>query len=122
MSAVIIYLDISNAFDKIARKTLLTKLRLAGITGLLLAWFHSYLSEHTQAMAIPDALSTVLPITSGVIQGSVLGPILFLLYIIYTFPQPTLVLLLQVSKVISTTFSLGHKATASASQQINVMY
>ena len=81
MSAVIIYLDISKAFDKVPHKTLLTKLRRAGITGSLLAWFHSYLSERTQSTAMPGALSTALPITSGVIQGSVLGPILFLLYI-----------------------------------------
>ena len=81
MSVVIIYLYINEAFDKVSHKTLLTKLRLAGIIGLLLTRFHSYLFERTRGKAMPGVLSTALPITSGVFQGSDLGPIIFLLYI-----------------------------------------
>ena len=76
-AAVIIYLDIRKAFDQVPHKALLSELRRANIAGPLLNWFHSYLIERTQTTLIAGHLAPYTPITIGVVQGSVLGPVLF---------------------------------------------
>ena len=60
---------------------LLRKLELAGVSGPLLSWFNSYLTDRRQSTLVNGTLSTSKQISSGVVQGSVLGPSLFLLYI-----------------------------------------
>jgi hypothetical protein len=60
---------------------LLNKLEQYGISGSLLQWFRSYLSDRYQRVALDGTLSDWLPATSGVPQGSILGPLLFLVYI-----------------------------------------
>ena len=80
-AAIIIYLDIRKAFDQVPHKALLSELRRANITVPLLNRFHSYLTGRTQTTLIAGHLAPYTPITSGVVQGSVLGPVLFLLYI-----------------------------------------
>ena len=60
---------------------LLNKLEQYGISGSLLQWFRSYLSDRYQRVALDGTLSDWLPVTSGVPQGSILGPLLFLVYI-----------------------------------------
>jgi hypothetical protein len=80
-SAIIIYLDIRKAFDQVPHSRLLDKLAFAGISGPLYLWFTSYFSNRDQTTLVSGSLSPPLPVTSGVIQGSVLGPILFILYI-----------------------------------------
>ena len=52
-----------------------------GIGGFLLAWFRSYLSVRRQRVVIDNESSDFLPVTSGVLQGSILGPLLFLLFV-----------------------------------------
>ena len=52
-----------------------------GIGGSLLAWFRSYLSVRRQRVVIDNESSDFLPVTSGVLQGSILGPLLFLLFV-----------------------------------------
>ena len=76
----VIYLDMSKAFDKVNHLILIEKLRSFNIDGNLLKWFSSYLLNRRQRVTILGATSTQLPMTSGVPQGSILGPILFLLY------------------------------------------
>ena len=74
-----IYVDLSKAFDTINHATILNKLPTFGITGIALDWFTNYLFDRSQSVAIDDVLSEPTPILCGVPQGSILGPVLFLL-------------------------------------------
>ena len=73
--------DISKAFDKVWHKGLLFKLRQNGIKGNLLAWICNYLSSRKQRVQINSSTSSLLSVNAGVPQGSVLGPLLFLVYV-----------------------------------------
>ena len=75
------YIDFARAFDSVCHSKLIHKLSLLGISGSLLSVLTSYLSHRTQQVKIDGTLSKTVNITSGVPQGSVLGPILFVLYI-----------------------------------------
>ena len=76
-----IFLDISKAFDKVWHAGLLFKLKQNGISGNLLKLFENYLFNRNQRVVINGSCSEYLPIKSGVPQGSVLGTLLFLIYI-----------------------------------------
>lgn len=77
----VIFCDISKAFDRVWHKGLIAKLKHYGISGQLLAWFENYLSNRFQRVVLPGGKSEWLSIQAGVPQGSILGPLLFILYI-----------------------------------------
>ena len=76
-----IFIDFSKAFDTITHEILLNKLRAFGIRGVPLKLFASYLNNRFQTVKIGNSFSATKPIKLGVPQGSVIGPILYLLYV-----------------------------------------
>ena len=76
-----IYLDFAKAFNKVSHEHLLVKLHNFGIGGNLLRWFGDYLSGRYQRVTVMGITSEPLPALSGVHQGSILGPLLFLVYV-----------------------------------------
>ena len=74
-------LDFSKAFDKVPHKRLIIKLQYYGIRGPLLNWFESFLTNRSQTVVCDGKHSDPAQVTSGVPQGTVLGPLLFLLYV-----------------------------------------
>ena len=77
----VVYLDFCKAFDKVDHNILLKKLHQFGIRGKLLNWIKSFLTNRYQQVMVDGALSKKEKVVSGVPQGTVLGPLLFLIYI-----------------------------------------
>ena len=75
-----VFMDLSKAFDTLDHKILIDKLHHYGIRGISLMWFESYLYKRTQYVEIDSSKSSPQTITTGVPQGSILGPLLFLIY------------------------------------------
>ena len=80
-NADVIYLDFSKAFDKFDHRLLLQKLSKMGIQGKVLSWISAFLSNRTQRVLVNGMKSRPVRVISGVPQGTVLGPLLFIIYI-----------------------------------------
>ena len=77
----VLAIDIAGAFDKVSHRGLLSKAEALGISGELLQWVRSYLSDRKLQAVVGGHTSPPQGIDAGVLQGSILGPILFLLYV-----------------------------------------
>ena len=77
----VVFIDLKKAFDTVPHDGLLNKLFRYGIQDQPLSWFESYLTNRTQSVSIENHLSSAANISSGVPQGSVLRPLLFIIYI-----------------------------------------
>jgi hypothetical protein len=77
----IVYLDFRKAFDSVPHKRLVEKLKMYGLKGKLLLWIEDFLRSRTMKVELRGVFSRLIEVLSGVPQGSVLGPLLFLLYV-----------------------------------------
>ena len=81
LSTIALYIDFSKAFDTVNHNILMSKLMHNGVRGVVQHWFESYLSNIKQYVSIKNCSSFISNIALSVPQGSVLGPVLFILYI-----------------------------------------
>ena len=77
----LILLDFCKAFDKVPHQRLLAKLKYYGIQGNLLSWITEWLTKRQQRVVLDNKASDYLPVKSGIPQGTILGPLMFLLHI-----------------------------------------
>ena len=77
----VVFFDVSKAFDKVPHLPLIQQHEEVNLNPYLIRWLKDYLSDRFQVVAIEGGLSNKLPVISGVPQGSILGPLLFIMYI-----------------------------------------
>ena len=77
----IIYIDLANAFDTVSHQKMLHKLAAYGFGGVVLTWIKSFLQGRSQRVKIENVYSETQPVLSGIPQGTLIGPLLFIIFI-----------------------------------------
>ncbi len=99
-----LFIDLSKAFDTVDHEILLHRLKSVDLSSLVIPWFKNYLSGRTQCVQDEGKLSESLDIAKGVPQGSVLGPLLFTIYInsmVMAFRMPNLIFMQMILSCIA---------------------
>ena len=78
---MVVYIDFSKAFDVVSHTKLIARLNSYGIRGAVLKWIENFLTDRTHCTRVDSVLSEIAPLISGVVQGSGIGPLMFLTYI-----------------------------------------
>lgn len=118
-SVIGIFLDFTKAFDTVNHDILLSKLYNYGIRGVAFSWFKSYLENRTQAVKYGGSVSELLNINLGIPQGSLIGPLLFLLYI-NDLPNVSPIIL-PIMYADDTNIFLSHNDTGMLIRQANIV-
>ena len=131
----VMMVDLSAAFDMVDHPLLLAKLRLFGLEEEVILWFESYLTGRTQSVLIDGCLSPPLGIECGVPQGSILGPLMYIIFtndipdlvhnhaVSYLNPEPACVSCgSTVCYVDDGTYSVGHTDPSILSQKLSDQY
>ena len=111
----IIYLDFAKAFDKVPRERLLRKVRAHGIRGRVLEWIRSWLTGRRQRVVLNGRFSSWEEVLSGVPQGSVLGPLLFVIFI--NDMDDTVELLTSILRKFADDTKMGKKVRTDVDRQ-----
>ena len=78
---MVVYIDFSKAFDVVSHAKLIARLNSYGVRGTVLKWIENFLTGRTHCTKVDNVLSEIAPLISGVVQGSGIGPLMFLTYI-----------------------------------------
>ena len=117
MHVMSVFIDLKKAFDTVCHSILLDKLKFYGVTGLANAWFGSYLRDRSQYTFIDGTDSTTSGVNIGVPQGSVLGPLLFLVFI---NDMPNVLEFLSILFADDTSYLLCHNNLATLIEKNNI--
>ena len=114
-TTAVVYIDLSKAFDKVRHQPLLLKLHSVGVCGSALMWFANYLQCRLQRVITSSGSSSFVLINRGVPQGSVLGPLLFNIYVSH-LPDITIANASTLLLFADKTLYSAHESIAAAAQ------